>query len=36
MQSQIKKVAAGLAIVALGIFIYNKVPAIRSALGGGQ
>lgn len=31
-----KKIAMGLAVVALGLLIYNKVPAVRKALGGGQ
>lgn len=30
----LKVIASGLAISALAIFIYNKVPAVRKALGG--
>jgi len=29
-----KKLAMGLAIVAVGLLIYNKVPAVKKALGG--
>lgn len=34
MSHQVKKVAIGLAIAGLALFIYNKVPAVRKALGG--
>ena len=29
-----KKIAMGLAIAGLALFIYNKVPAVKKALGG--
>jgi len=29
-----KKIAMSLAIVGLGLLIYNKVPAVKRALGG--
>lgn len=31
----IKSVAVGVLISFVAIYVYNKVPAIRSALGGG-
>lgn len=34
MQSKVKALAMGLAVVAVGLLIYNKVPAVRRALGG--
>lgn len=29
-----KQIIMGLAVVALGLFIYNKVPAVKRVLGG--
>lgn len=29
-----KQIMAGLLVVALGLFIYNKVPAVKRVLGG--
>lgn len=34
MKSHAKTVAIGLAISALAILLYNKVPAVKKALGG--
>lgn len=34
MKSQVKMVAVGLAISALAIFLYNKSPMVKKALGG--
>lgn len=34
MKPSIKQIGMGLAISALFILIYNKVPAVRKALGG--
>jgi hypothetical protein len=31
---QAKKIAMGLAVVAIGLLIYNKIPAVKKALGG--
>jgi len=31
---QAKKIAMGLAVVAIGLFIYNKFPVVKKALGG--
>lgn len=33
-KSQIKMIATGLLITGLGLFIYNKVGAVRRVLGG--
>lgn len=34
MKSQLKSIAMGLAIAGLAIYIYNKVPQVKSVLGG--
>lgn len=34
MKPSIKQVAMGLAITGLALLIYNKVPAVKKALGG--
>jgi hypothetical protein len=34
MQGKAKQIAMGLAIAGLAILIYNKVPAVKKALGG--
>jgi hypothetical protein len=34
MQANMKKVAMGLLIAGAAIYIYNKVPAVKRALGG--
>lgn len=34
MNDKIKKVAMGLGIAMLALLIYNKVPAVKKALGG--
>ena len=34
MSPKIKQVAMGLAIAGLALLIYNKVPAVKKALGG--
>lgn len=34
MNEKIKKVAMGLGIAMLALLIYNKVPAVKKALGG--
>jgi len=34
MSGNVKKIAMGLAIAGLALFIYNKVPAVKKALGG--
>lgn len=34
MHPQLKKVAMGLAIAGLAIFLYNKFPQVKKVLGG--
>lgn len=34
MKAQAKQLAMGLAVVAVGLFIYNKFPQVRKVLGG--
>lgn len=34
MKPSVKQIAVGLAVSALALLIYNKVPAVRRALGG--
>jgi len=34
MKSKVKMVAVGLAISAFAIFLYNKYPMVKKALGG--
>lgn len=34
MQAKAKQLAMGLAVVAIGLLIYNKIPAVKRALGG--
>ena len=34
MSPKVKQLAMGLALVAIGLLIYNKVPQVKKALGG--
>lgn len=34
MQANAKKIAIGIAVAFAALYIYNKVPAVKKALGG--